>query len=185
MKGCSSLGRLRFAVLVKIEKSKEEEGKFSLVDIKEAVPAAAPRYKGTKVFKAHASRVVEGAVSLSPFLGERMLAARLAGKSVVLRELLPQDLKLEMENLSVVEAITAARHLAFIVGRAHARQMNVKVKKQWQKVLKRSRPGTLDAPTWLWRSVVELMGRHEAAYLDHCRLYALEADRNRAKGKKA
>ena len=80
MKGCSSLGRLRYAVLVKIEKSKEEEGRFCLIDIKEAVPAAAPRYSGTKVFRDHAARVVEGAVHLSPFLGERMLAARLSGR---------------------------------------------------------------------------------------------------------
>jgi uncharacterized protein (DUF2252 family) len=181
MKGCSSLGRLRYAVLVKIEKSKEEEGRFCLIDIKEAVPAAAPRYGGTKVFRDHAARVVEGAVNISPFLGERMLAARLAGRPVVLRELMPQDLKLEMESLTVEDAIAAARHLAFVVGRAHARQMDSKTKKQWRSTLKRSRPGTLDAPTWLWRSVVELMGRHESAYLDHCRLYALAADRTRVR----
>jgi uncharacterized protein (DUF2252 family) len=27
----------------------------------------------------------------------------------------------------------------------------------------------LDAPSWLWSAVVELVGVHEAAYLDHCR----------------
>lgn len=31
---------------------------------------------------------------------------------------------------------------------------------------------TLDAPNWLWLSVVELIGRHEVAYLEHCRKYA-------------
>ena len=30
----------------------------------------------------------------------------------------------------------------------------------------------LDAPSWLWRSVVDLMGSHEVAYLEHCRKYA-------------
>jgi hypothetical protein len=33
----------------------------------------------------------------------------------------------------------------------------------------RKRPNSLDPPTWLWSSVVELMGLHESAYLDHCR----------------
>jgi uncharacterized protein (DUF2252 family) len=177
MKGCSSLGRLRYAVLLNIEKTKEEEGKFCLVDIKEAVAAAAPRYGGTKVFKDHASRVVEGALKLSPFLGERMLAARLHGRSVVVRELMPQDLKLEMETLTVDEAVAAARHLSYTVGRAHARQMNVATRKKWQATLNRSRPKTLEAPSWLWRSILELIARHESAYLEHCRRYALKAER--------
>jgi uncharacterized protein (DUF2252 family) len=44
MKGCSSLGRLRYAVLLGIgEKKKNSEG-FCLIDIKEAVPAAAPHF---------------------------------------------------------------------------------------------------------------------------------------------
>jgi uncharacterized protein (DUF2252 family) len=34
----------------------------------------------------------------------------------------------------------------------------------------------LDAPSWLWLSVVELMASHEAAYLDHCRRYAWDED---------
>jgi len=177
MKGCSSLGRLRYAVLLKIEKTNEGDGKFCLIDIKEAVAAAAPRHPGSKVFRNHASRVVEGALQLSPFLGQRMLAARLGGRPVVIRELLPQDLKLEMETLTVDEALAAARHLAFVVGRAHARQMSAKMRKKWQSVLSRSRPKKLEAPSWLWRSVVELMARHESAYLEHCRLYALETSR--------
>jgi uncharacterized protein (DUF2252 family) len=106
-----------------------------------------------------------------------MLAARLGGRPVVIRELLPQDLKLEMETLTVDEALAAARHLAFVVGRAHARQMSVEMRMKWQSVLDRSRPRKLDAPSWLWRSVVELMARHESAYLEHCRLYALETSR--------
>lgn len=48
----------------------------------------------------NAKRVVEGARNLSPYLGERMLPAELLGKSVVVRELLPQDLKLEMDRLT-------------------------------------------------------------------------------------
>ena len=175
MKGCSSLGRLRYAVLLRVGKQKGKDGTYCLVDIKEAVPAAAPRAKDSKVFKDHALRVVEGATQLSPYLGKRMLAAELSGRSVVIRELLPQDLKLEMETLKIPDAMQASRHLAFVVGRAHARQMTVKQKKAWDDVLNRSKPKTLEAPSWLWKSVLELMARHEAAYLEHCRCYALKA----------
>jgi uncharacterized protein (DUF2252 family) len=31
----------------------------------------------------------------------------------------------------------------------------------------------LNAPSWLWSSVVELASAHESAYLEHCRRYAL------------
>jgi uncharacterized protein (DUF2252 family) len=175
MKGCSSLGRLRYAVLLRVGKVRDKDAGLCLIDIKESVPAAAPRLNGSKVFKEHALRVVEGAIHLSPFLGERMLGARLLGRSVVIRELLPQDLKLEMESLTVDEAITAARHLAFIVGRAHARQMDSGMRRKWNVILKGSRPKALDALSWLWRSVVELVARHEEAYLEHCRLYALHS----------
>jgi uncharacterized protein (DUF2252 family) len=37
-----------------------------------------------------------------------------------------------------------------------------------------SRSKSLNAPSWLWSSVVELAAMHEAAYLQHCRQYALE-----------
>jgi uncharacterized protein (DUF2252 family) len=43
VKGCSSLGRLRFAVLLGIGEGHREEGGLCLMDIKEAVQAAAPR----------------------------------------------------------------------------------------------------------------------------------------------
>src|ERR1700734_1402839 len=112
MKGCSSLGRLRYAVLLRVGRVRDKDTGYCLIDIKESGPAAAPRLNGSKVFKDHALRVVEGAIHLSPFLGERMLGTRLLGRSVVIRELLPQDLKLEMESMTVDEAITAARHLA-------------------------------------------------------------------------
>jgi uncharacterized protein (DUF2252 family) len=48
MKGCSSLGRLRCAVLLGVGKGKKADD-FCLMDIKEAVPAAAPRAPGSKM----------------------------------------------------------------------------------------------------------------------------------------
>jgi uncharacterized protein (DUF2252 family) len=172
MKGCSSLGRLRFAVLLEI--SRRGRRHWGLVDIKEAAQSAAPRTKDAAMPRDNAERVVTGARAIAPFLGERMRAARLLGRSVVVRELLPQDLKLQMDELSRDEATKAARFLAGVVGRAHGRQMDDATRRGWRGEVTRSRSKTLDAPSWLWSSVVDLVAAHESAYLEHCRKYALD-----------
>jgi uncharacterized protein (DUF2252 family) len=172
MKGCSSLGLLRFAVLLTIGSGKKRD--LSLTDVKEAVDAAAPRYPKQKMPKDQAERVVEGARHLSPHLGKRMVAGRIQGKSVFIRELLPQDLKIELEQLSVPDAMKAASFLAGVVGKAHARQMDAATRKRWSNELNRHRSKSLEAPGWLWTSVVALVGAHEIAYLEHCRKYATD-----------
>jgi uncharacterized protein (DUF2252 family) len=171
MKGCSSLGRLRYAVLLGVGAKKDKE--YCLVDIKEAVRAAAPAAKNAAMPKDFAKRVVTGACNLSPFLGERMLAANFLSRPVVLRELMPQDLKLEMDRLTREEAVAAASFLAGVVGKAHARQMDAATRKSWMAELDRNRSKNLNAPSWMWRSVVELIASHETAYLEHCRRYAM------------
>jgi uncharacterized protein (DUF2252 family) len=173
MKGCSSLGRLRFAVLLKVSNGKSRRNQYGLMDIKEAAPAAAPRARNARMPKDHAKRVVEGARHLSPALGDRMMAAKMLGRPVVLRELMPQDLKLEIDRLSSEEAAHSARFLAEVVGKAHARQMDAATRREFRSMFKTRRSADLDAPSWLWSSVVELMAAHEVAYLDHCRRYAL------------
>jgi uncharacterized protein (DUF2252 family) len=172
MKGCSSLGLLRFAVLLGIGERKKRA--LALMDVKESVAAAAPRYGRKMMPKDQAERVVEGAMHLSPHLGKRMVAARLDGRSVFIRELLPQDLKIEIERLTVQDAMKAASFLAGVVGKAHARQMDEATRKGWFKELERNRTSTLEAPSWLWSSVVSLIGSHEVAYLEHCRRYATQ-----------
>jgi uncharacterized protein (DUF2252 family) len=173
MKGCSSLGRLRFAVLLSVRHGKSSDDEFCLIDIKEANPAAAPRARAAKMPRDNGKRVVAGARHLSPALGDRMMAAKLLGRSVVIRELLPQDLKLEIDQLSRAEAVASAGYLAEIVGKAHARQMDTDTRRDFAASLKVRRSKQLDAPSWLWSSVVELISTHEAAYLEHCRRYAL------------
>ena len=172
MKGCSSLGLLRFAALLGIGDRKKRS--LALMDVKEAVAAAAPRYAGQKMPKDQAERVVEGAMHLSPHLGKRMVAGRLEKRSVFIRELLPQDLKVEIEQLTVPDAMKAASFLAGVVGKAHARQMDAATRTNWFKELERNRSKTLEAPSWLWSSVVSLIGSHEVAYLEHCRKYATQ-----------
>ena len=173
MKGCSSLGRLRFAVLLKVATDKKRDSQFCLIDIKEAARAAAPRSPRAPMPKDHAQRVVEGAKHLSPALGERMMASKLLGRSVVIRELMPQDLKLEIDRLSREEAVNSARYLAEVVGKAHARQMDASTRREFAASFKRRKAAQLRAPPWLWSSVVDLAAAHEAAYLEHCRRYAL------------
>src|ERR1700730_302271 len=58
MKGCSSLGRLRFAVLLSI--GKNSKNNICLMDVKEAAKAAAPRYHDASMPRDNAARVVEG-----------------------------------------------------------------------------------------------------------------------------
>ncbi|GEP07068.1 DUF2252 family protein [Methylobacterium oxalidis] len=171
MKGCSSLGFLRFAALVRIEEAGGKR-RLALMDLKEAVAPAAPVAPGAEMPADPADRVVTGARALSPNLGERMLPVRLLGKPVVMRELLPQDLKLDVDQFSQVEAVQAAHYLAYVVGKAHGRQMDEAVRSAWRAEVVRDARGSEGAPSWLWSSVVELAGRHEVGYLQHCRLYA-------------
>ncbi len=173
MKGCSSLGLLRYAVLAKVGSGKSAD--YALMDIKEAVTASAPRYKNVRMPRSNGERVVEGARNLSPNLGQRMVAADLGRSSVFIRELLPQDLKFDFDSMARDEAEDVAKYLAMVVGKAHGRQMDASDRKAWLRTLASSRSKSLDAPSWLWGSVVSLVASHETAYLEHCRRYALAA----------
>lgn len=170
VKGCSSLGKLRYAVLLGIGGAR---GELCLVDVKEAIEAIAPKHPDSDFPGDNAERVVTGGWHLSPALGERMLGAKLGEHSVFLRELLPQDLKFEIEHLDLNEAVRVAKFLAGVIGKAHARQMKPEARKAWREELGRNRTRDLDAPSWLWSSVVSLLITHEGAYLEHCRKYAL------------
>jgi uncharacterized protein (DUF2252 family) len=65
------------------------------------------------------------------------------------------------------------------VGKAHARQMDAQTRKRWLGELARQRTKTLDAPSWLWTSVVDLIASRETAYLEHCRQYVTETQPRR------
>ena len=122
----------------------------------------------------HAERVVAGARALSPHLGDRMQAAQLLGKPVVVRELLPQDLKLEIDQFrearrSRRRATSPTSSAAPTGGRWTGRRRTAG-----------ARPCATIAAAGSTRrhgcgsGVVELMASHEKGYLDHCRRYALE-----------
>lgn len=171
-KGCSSLGRLRFAVLICVSDGKAKNDRLALVDIKEAVTSVVPIKNKAATQWDPAERVLAGAKALSPNLGDRMIAAQLLDKPVVLRELAPQDLKIEVDQFGRKEAIAAASYLSFVVGEAHARQLSDNARLAWRDTLT-ARDGKLDAPSWLWQSIVAMAGAHEVGYLEHCRRFAL------------
>jgi uncharacterized protein (DUF2252 family) len=158
-------------VLVGVGNKKNTE--YRLLDVKEATVAAAPCSKRAKMPQNNAERVVAGANALSPFLGERMVAASVAGKQVVVRELRPQDMKFDLDGLQQAEAIAIARLMAGVVGRAHGRQLNRQDRQAWVRELRERHSKGLDAPRWLWSGVLDLAALHESAYLEHCRRYAL------------
>jgi uncharacterized protein (DUF2252 family) len=174
VKGCSSLGRLRFAVLLGIEEKPGKTTDYCLMDVKEAVKAAAPCGRKAKIPRDNGQRILEGARQLSPYLGERMRAARFLDRSFFVRELRPQDMKPDIKRLSPEEAVKLASYLAAVVGTAHRRQMDAATRRAWRKECGHNRTKTLNAPSWLWCSVVDSLVKHEGAYLEHCRKYSFD-----------
>jgi len=178
IKGCSSLGLMRYAVLLDIDDKETPNREVCLMDIKEAVTAKAPRYAHAKMPAINAKRIIEGARHLSPYLGERMVAGRVLGKSVFVRELRPQDTRLEIDTFSPKDALKVAKYFGAIVGRAHGRQMDTTTRQQWHKEATRYRLNDgVQIQSWLWRCTVELAALHEAAYLEHCRRHVEGEDR--------
>jgi uncharacterized protein (DUF2252 family) len=88
VKGCSSLGRVRYAALVRVANG------YRLIDIKEAAKTIDPPIDNGEMPSNNAQRVVMGSQHLSPFLVERTIAANLDSHQVVIRELRPQDVKI-------------------------------------------------------------------------------------------
>ncbi|SFL27451.1 DUF2252 family protein [Methylobacterium pseudosasicola] len=171
IKGCSSLGRLRYAGLVEISGGARPH--LALLDVKEAVPFLAPPAPGADMPADAAARVVAGARALSPNLGDRMVAANFQGTPVTVRELMPQDLKIDAEQFSRGEAVRVSGHLAAILGRAHGRQMSANARRSWSDTVRAPGQGA-DTPGWLWSAVTDLMGAHQRGYLEHCRRIARE-----------
>jgi uncharacterized protein (DUF2252 family) len=179
VKGCSSLGLWRAAVLVEIDdpdKDKKDRKRTSLIDIKHAVEASAPWASGADPGLTPGQRVLTGAQRLAPALGQRMVAASMLDRSVFIRELLPQDLKVELDQISAEDGRAVAYYLGMVVGRAHRRQMTSEESRAWRAEMTTHRTKNLDAPSWLWQALVQLVAVHEHAYLEHCRRYALAAE---------
>jgi uncharacterized protein (DUF2252 family) len=172
VKGCSSLGLWRAAALVEVEATSKKKPALCLLDLKQATDAVPP-HSAHEMPQDPAERVVVGARHLAPTLGDRMVAVKLQGKSLFVRELMPQDLKLEIERLSDTDARGVAFYLGNLLGRAHARQLDQAAQRMWRGQLLARHSKEMEAPSWLWSALLDLIGIHERAYLEHCRTYAL------------
>jgi uncharacterized protein (DUF2252 family) len=86
-------------------------------------------------------------------------------------------LKLELENLTRPQVSVVAGFLATILSRAHARQLDVHARQQWATEIERSRTKILNAPSWLWPSVVDVMANQERGYLKHRPRHFVARDR--------
>lgn len=168
VKGCSSLGRPRYAVLLAIS-DPMGRSRLAMLDIKDAPPAAAPRSEGASMPRDNAERVVTAAQALSPGLGNRMRALRMLDRPMVLRELAPEDLKIESDHLPPLAMNAIAAYLGWVLGESHARQMSADERKQWRGRLRQSRSTRVDTPSWLWQAIVDALASHERGYLQHCR----------------
>jgi len=168
VKGCSSLGLLRYALLVDVGRSSAA----CLLELKAAVASVAPIAAGAGMPDNDAERVVAGAKALSPAPGLRMAVGTVAKQAVFVREFLPQDLEIDIERLTEEEAAAVAFLLASVLGCAHGRQLKRGDAQSWARTLRRSHPKTLAAPSWLWTAIVRSIARHETEYLSHCRRYA-------------
>jgi len=178
VKGCSSLGLWRVAALVEFQlDNKKGNTALALLDLKQAVKPVAPWAVGTDPGFSPGVRVLEGARRLAPALGTRMLAGTLLDRSVFVRELLPQDLKVELDRIDPTDARRLAFYLGKVVGRAHRRQMTMEQTLAWTTEMAAHRTKNLDAPSWLWQALIQLVALHEHAYLEHCRRYAMAAAR--------
>lgn len=173
VKGCSSLGLWRAAALVRVGGPKAKSRSLALLDIKEALPPLAPHTKKSNVPDHHGERVVEGARAMSPALGERMASATVLEKHVFVRELLPQDLKFELDSLDEAGALAVGHYLANVLAIAHARQLTPEQCADWLEDFRKGSAKNMQAPAWLWAAVVDLVALHEGAYLEHCREHAL------------
>lgn len=167
VKGCSSLGSLRYAVTVRCG------SRFHLVDIKQAVSPLAEQARSLSLPLNDAERIVAGARALSPRLGLRMSAAEVSGRPVFARTLSPNDLKLEADLMMDKDAGAVAYYLGTVVGRSHGAQLTLADRLTWAGVVA---DGIGEAAYWLFKAVARMLGQIEIDYLAHCRRLQTSAD---------
>ncbi len=174
VKGCSSLGLWRVAVLVRVggHVKGKRGGTLALVDVKQGRKPLAPRGRGATLPSHDGERVVAGARALSPYLGTRMIAATVMKKPVFVRELLPQDIKFELDAMADADVDDVSTCLGSVIAIAHAQQLTSAQCAEWLEAFRREHAPRSTAPAWLWAAVVDLVALHEGAYLEHCRGHA-------------
>ena len=181
MKGCSSVGVLRFAVLLGIGTGKKRD--LALMGRQRS------RYRrGTALCRpedAEGSSRTRRCRSNAPVAASRQADGirSYRGAFRFIRELLPQDLKIEIEKLTIDDAMKAASFLSGVVGKAHARQMDEKTRARWAAELERHR--TKNSRRAVMAMVERGLADRESrnSILEHCRRYPLQSVFTGADGK--
>jgi uncharacterized protein (DUF2252 family) len=164
--GTGSLGGLRVAVLVRGKGGKE--GGF-IFDMKEQGSPSASILLGKPEMRP-ADRVVAAVRACLQHPPRMLGTTRLAGKSIFVRRLAPQEDKLELVHIGddgdVEHTIRhqemgpLAAHLGALLGRAHRRGARTKPGKAWSRA---DREGIVER-------AIAIAGVHEAVYLSLCKL---------------
>ncbi|MBL8739658.1 MAG: DUF2252 family protein [Myxococcales bacterium] len=154
--GCGSLGRKRFAFIVK-----DAEGTERMFELKEAVPSAVERLTG-KADAEPSARVVRAANALALSAPRQLAALGVTPLgSFIGRKLCPEEDKLDLAKLSVGPKLSnVVRVVGALLGHGHARDVAAAGAKR---VIVRDNEDVID------RAVV-LAGSFESIYLAHSRI---------------
>jgi uncharacterized protein (DUF2252 family) len=153
--GTGSLGCLRVAALTRGKGGRD--GAW-ILDIKEeGTPSAAALLPVRP--QRPALRVLQGLRSCLPFPPGYASSTVLAGRSMLVRKLTPQEDKLDLLTLEPGDWHTVADYLGALAGAAHRRGATRRPKRRWT-----------DADLGrLLENAIWLAGIHESAYLAYCR----------------
>jgi len=158
--GTGSLGGLRIAVLVRGKGGSDGNWVF---DMKEQGTPSAARLLGKPSRKDRldpAQRVVTAFRSCVARPPKLLGTTELAGLSLFVRKLAPQEDKLDLATLRDVDLDPLAKYLGALVGRAHARAAKKRPERPW----------TREECALLLDRAIAIAGAHEATYLALCKL---------------
>jgi uncharacterized protein (DUF2252 family) len=155
--GTGSLGVLRLAVLTRGKGGVDGGWIFDLKE--QSLPAAAPLLG--QAAAAGAERVARASLACLERPPLMLATTELAGLSMLVRRLAPQEDKLKLRRLERADLAPLAGHLGSLLGAAHARGAARSP---------RPAPWSADERADLLARAVALAGLHEAIYLELCLL---------------
>lgn len=155
--GTGSLGVLRLAVLTRGKGGVDGGWIF---DLKEQLPPAAAPLLAQLVVDG-AERVARASLACLDQPPLMLATTELAGLSMLVRRLAPQEDKLKLRRLERADLAPLAGHLGSLLGMAHARGAAPATKLE---------PWSADEQADLLARAVALAGLHEAVYLELCLL---------------
>jgi uncharacterized protein (DUF2252 family) len=155
--GTGSLGALRLAVLTRGKGGVDGGWIFDLKE--QSLPAAAPLLGPAAA--AGAERVARASVACLERPPLMLATTELAGLSLLVRRLAPQEDKLKLQRLERADLAPLAGYLGWLLGKAHARGAAPST---------RLEPWSSDERADVLARAVALAGLHEAVYLELCLL---------------